>query len=55
MFLQYTKKGNVQGDFLAETNEEGFIEKVEEEGRNNEACVLQKGQCIWMAFSFNGC
>ena len=28
LFLQYTEKGNVQGDFLAETNEEGFIENI---------------------------
>ena len=25
MFLHYTEKGNVQGDFLTETNNEGFI------------------------------
>ena len=50
MFLQYTKKGNIQGDFLAETNEEGFIEKIEVEGRSNEACVLQKGQCVGWLF-----
>ena len=49
MFLQYTEKRNVQGNFLVETNEEGFIEKIEVEGRNNEACVLQKGQCVkWL-------
>ena len=50
MFLQYTEKGNIHGDFLAETNEEGFIEKIEVEGRSNEACVLQKGQCVGWLF-----
>ena len=49
MFLQYTEKGNVQGDFLAETNKKGFI-RIEAEGRNKKACVLQRGQCVGWLF-----
>ena len=29
VFLQYTEKRNVQGDFLAETNNKGFIKRIE--------------------------
>ena len=50
MFLQYTEKGNIHGDFVAETNEEGFIEKIEVEGRNKEACILQREQCVGWLF-----
>ena len=50
MFLQYTEKGNIQGGFLAETNNEGFIERIEVEGRNKEACIFQRGQCVGWLF-----
>ena len=51
MFLQYTEKGNVQGDFLAETNNEGFIERIEVEGRDKVACILQREQCVSWLFT----
>ena len=51
MFLQYTEKRNVQGDFLAEKNNEGFIERIEVEGRNKESSILQRGQCVGWFFS----
>ena len=46
MFPQYTEKGNIQGDFLAEINTKGFIERIEVVGRDITVCILQKGQCL---------
>ena len=50
MFLKYTEKGNIQGDFLAETNNEDFIKRIEVEGRDKVACNLQRGQCVGWLF-----
>ena len=49
-FLSIVKGGNVQGGFLAETNNEVFIKRIEVGGRDNTACILQQVQC-WMAVS----
>ena len=40
MFLQYTEKGKLKGDFLEETNNEGFIDSIKVGGRDNAACDL---------------
>ena len=43
-FLQYSKRGEIEGDILVETNSKGFIEKIEVCGKDIIASILQCGQ-----------
>ena len=50
MCLQYNEIAKIQGEFLAETNSEGFVRKIEVEGRDKTSSVIQQGQCVGLLF-----
>ena len=41
MYLQYIERAKILEIFLAETNQEGFVEAIEVEGREDASIVTQ--------------
>lgn len=50
VYLQYSERAGVSGNLLAETNQEGFVEEIEVEGREDVTSLIQLGQCIGWLF-----
>ena len=54
MYLYYNKRAKVFKSFLAETNQESFVEAIEVEGREVASSVIQQGQCMgWLFLLMN--
>ena len=54
MYLQYNERAKVFGNFLAKTNQKGFVRAIEAESREDASSVIQQGQCMgWLFLLIN--